>query len=371
MRTLHSRHPGRLLAAALALAVGAGPASLAMAQAVSQVRAPSAPLVLESRGSVMIGGDRVAQSSDQLGTPYPGTRFNGHITINQMYVEFMVPVRKAGLPVIMIHGGNLTGKTWDTTPDGRMGWYEYFVRHGRPTYVADQVGRGRSGFPLAAYNEVRAGLRPPSELPNAFRIPLETNWANFRMGPAYGEAFPGQQFPVEAIDEFAKQSVPDMIGSLASPDLTPKALASLARDLGGAVIVSHSQSGPWPLEAALLAPDRVRAAVLVEPGRCPPTFTDEQVSVFARRPILMLFGDHLDNRTGMPTSWRDRHTACQALVARINAVGGTARLVYLPELGIPGNTHMIMQDRNSHRIADMVLKWLDEVVDRPVRRSRR
>ena len=45
----------------------------------------------------------------------------------------------------MLHGATLTGKSWETTPDGRMGWDEYFVRKGHPVYVPDQVGRGRSG----------------------------------------------------------------------------------------------------------------------------------------------------------------------------------------------------------------------------------
>ncbi len=27
-----------------------------------------------------------------------------------------------GNPVVMLHGATLTGKSWETTPDGRMGW---------------------------------------------------------------------------------------------------------------------------------------------------------------------------------------------------------------------------------------------------------
>lgn len=331
----------------------------ASGQSLQHVQADEAPLVLKSRGSFMVGGERVEQSAEQLGSPYAAAQKPGHVTINQMFVEFMVPDRSVAQPVIMIHGGTLTGKTYDTTPDGRTGWYEYFVRRGRPTYVADQVGRGRSGFNLALYNEVRAGKRPASDLPNAFRLSDETDWTNFRIGPSVGAQFPGQQFPVEAMGELSKQSVPDMIGTLHSPDLTPKALASLAGDLGGAVIVSHSQSGPWPLEASLLAPSAVRAAVLVEPGRCPATYTDAQVQVFAGRPILMIFGDNLDANTGLPTTWRGRFDACQALIGRINAAGGKARMLYLPDAGMIGNTHMIMQDRNSHKVADKILQWLD------------
>ena len=78
-----------------------------------------------------------------------------------MYVRYMVPQGGDGNPpVVMVHGATLTGKSWETTPDGRMGWDEYFVRKGHPVYVPDQVGRGRSGFNQAVFNNVRAGSTP-------------------------------------------------------------------------------------------------------------------------------------------------------------------------------------------------------------------
>ena len=83
-----------------------------------------------------------------------------------MYVRYMVPQGGDGnVPVVMVHGATLTGKSWETTPDGRMGWDEYFVRKGHPVYVPDQVGRGRSGFNQAVFNDVRAGSTPPANLP--------------------------------------------------------------------------------------------------------------------------------------------------------------------------------------------------------------
>ena len=75
-----------------------------------------------------------------------------------MYVRYMVPQGADGNPpVVMVHGATLTGKSWETTPDGRMGWDEYFVRRGHPVYVPDQVGRGRSGFNQAVFNNVARG----------------------------------------------------------------------------------------------------------------------------------------------------------------------------------------------------------------------
>src|SRR6478672_251778 len=81
--------------------------------------------------------------------------------INQMYVQFMKPQAQNGkksVPIAIVHGCCLSTKSWQTTPDGRMGWDEFFVRQGRDTYMIDQVSRARSGFDAGAYNSVRYGL---------------------------------------------------------------------------------------------------------------------------------------------------------------------------------------------------------------------
>src|ERR1044072_6845551 len=83
------------------------------------------PLVLASQGSFFVGGE-----SKSAG--------NGEITVNQMYVQYQTPVNgDQHVPVVMVHGCCLSSKTWETTPDGRMGWNEYFVRKGRSVYLAD------------------------------------------------------------------------------------------------------------------------------------------------------------------------------------------------------------------------------------------
>ena len=133
------RQPWSLCGAALAAVLSTAPA--ASAQTLKDVPVPDAPLVLQSQGSFFIGGEKRESDEGQLGDLGPG----GHITINQMYVRFMIPQNSEGhVPVVMVHGATLTGKSWETTPDGRMGWDEYFVRKGHPVYVPDQVGRGRS-----------------------------------------------------------------------------------------------------------------------------------------------------------------------------------------------------------------------------------
>ena len=71
------------LTAACGLGVPAGP----LAQSLKDVQTPDTPLVLKAQGSFFVGGEKAEQTQVELGDLGPG----GHITVNQMYVRYMVP----------------------------------------------------------------------------------------------------------------------------------------------------------------------------------------------------------------------------------------------------------------------------------------
>lgn len=337
------------------------------AQGLRDLQTQRSPLVLKAQGSFFVGGDVVEQTQVELGSFGPA----GHITVNQMYVRYMIPQSDRNVPVVMLHGMTHTGKAWETTPDGRMGWDEYFVRKGHPVYVPDQVGRGRSGFNQSVFNNVRAGVAPPNSLPPIWRFGDEATWPNFRFGSRPGAPYPGLQFPVEALRELSKQSIPDLSLILPTPNPTYKALSDLAIQVKGAILISHSQSGAYPLEAALVNSTGIKGLVLVEPGVCPENYTDSQIATLATLSLLVVFGDNLDAPAVIPGfSWRTAFEGCNAFVSRVNAAGGNARMLRLPERGISGNSHMIMQDRNNLQIADLILKWIDESVGGKKARSK-
>lgn len=337
-----------------------GMSTAARAQRLKDVQTPKTPLVLKAQGSFFVGGETVEQTRDELGSFGPA----GRITVNQMYVRYMIPQGgERNAPVVFIHGMTHTGKAWETTPDGRMGWDEYFARRGHPVYLPDQVGRGRSGFNQAVFNNVRAGVASPSALPPIWRFSDEVSWPDFRFGMKPGAPFRDGQFPVAAVAELSKQSIPDLSMALPTPNPTYRALSDLAIQTKGAVLVSHSQSGAFPLEAALANAAGIKGMVLVEPGACPAAYTDTQIATLARLPIMVVYGDYLATPTGIPDfSWQAAYDGCRAFVARVNAAGGQARMLHLPEQGIRGNSHMIMQDRNNLQIADLILRWIDESV---------
>src|SRR5271168_2754078 len=154
----------------------------------------SKPLLLAEQGSFFVGVETKTLPAPPPTAPRPGgpPAFpGGDITINQMYVQYQIPVNGSRhVPVVMVHGCCLSSKTWETTPDGRLGWNEYFVRKDRPVYLADQVSRARSGFDASKIAAVKAGTAPPSELPNILNASHQVAWSVFRFGPTFGTAFP-------------------------------------------------------------------------------------------------------------------------------------------------------------------------------------
>lgn len=318
------------------------------------------PLTLASQGSFFIGGREV--KSETLST-LPAYASSGTVTVDQMYVRYQIPqapaqAGAASVPVTLVHGCCLTGKTWETTPDGRMGWDEYFVRRGHPTYVIDQVWRGRSAADISAINAVRAGKVAPDLLPTVFAAGHEGAWAIFRFGREYPQVHPGLRFPLAAQAEFWKQMVPDWPANLPTPNPTVPALSELAQKLGGTVLVSHSQLGIYPFQAAAISTKGVAGIVSIEPGACPEPTGD--LAPYRGLPILVLFGDYVK----LSPRWAPRLVNCRAFVAAANAAGGKAELLVLPEIGIKGNSHMLMQDDNSLDIADLLLDWISKHVAR-------
>src|SRR5579884_1061152 len=138
-------------------------ASLSAADIDRGRNAKTQPLSIEKQGSFFVGGHDI--HSDAL-LNLAGSTEAGTITVDQIYVHYQMPVAAKRHSVTLIHGCCLTGKTWETTPDGRMGWDEYFVRKGYSTYVIDQAARGRSAGDTTAIERVKLGKVPPDQLPS-------------------------------------------------------------------------------------------------------------------------------------------------------------------------------------------------------------
>src|SRR3989475_1456369 len=172
------------------------------------------PIVLRGMGSFHIGGRVVEITGKPVkeivftpgGVPAK-VDLNGAYQAEQMYVQYFLPKdRKGKVPLLMWHGGGLTGVTYETTPDGREGWLNMFVRKGFDVYVSDAVERGRSGF-------ASPDVWPGEPIFLTYADPFE----RFRIGagdgswnpdPTRQKLMPGVQFPVDAYANYMKQMVP-------------------------------------------------------------------------------------------------------------------------------------------------------------------
>ena len=73
-------------------------------------------------------------------------------------------------------------------------------------------------------------------------------------------------------------------------------------------------------------------------------------------PVLILFGDYVE----LSPRWAPRLKACREFVQKTNQAGGKAEMLVLPEIGITGNSHMLMQDSNNIQIADILGSWIEQ-----------
>ena len=121
-----------------------------------------------------------------------------------MYVQFQIPAKRSSQwPVIMVHGSSHTGACLESTPDGREGWYPYFVRNGVSSYVVDQAGRGRSGFDESVIHEGEARLASGDAaaaatlIPGFGRITDDGAWTNWfgHLVPANSTILTGRLVP--------------------------------------------------------------------------------------------------------------------------------------------------------------------------------
>src|SRR5258707_4481469 len=216
--------------------------SLAAASAFAQTKAS---ISLRDVGSFHVGGRVI----DITGQPIKEVVFtpggvpakvdpNGKYQVEQMYVQYFLPQNPRGrLPLLLWHGGGLTGVTYETKPDGGDGWLSYFIRRGWDTYISDAVERGRSGWTSTFQGEaVALAQGDPCE---RFRIGPAGSWNDDQSKRA---TYPGTQVPIQAYDQFMEQGVPRWLSTedqIVAPYIPPVDKVCPCVGMG------HSQSGSF------------------------------------------------------------------------------------------------------------------------------
>jgi pimeloyl-ACP methyl ester carboxylesterase len=332
--------------------------SLAMLSAVASPAGND--LVVREIGSFYVGGQSVSLRSSpersriqRTDVPPEKVDPNGDFEVGQIYVQYVRLARPRNpLPLILLPGGSVTGVTYETTPDGRPGWQLIFLHHGYSIYVADTSQAGRA--PWARFPE----LNPAEPL---FRT-KQFLWQVFRLGPegSYAEAggprsYEDTRFPVRAFAEFAKQVMPRF---RIARDLERSAYDALIGRVCPCLLLAHSAAGPFALEAAQRHAALIAGVIVVEPSAAA-SLAPEDLVLAKSVPHLFLWGDHLE-LSQSDSSWAQQYFEAKRYHEALVANRGSSTWIYLPDLGIRGNSHMLMMDDNSEDIAARIHAWIQE-----------
>lgn len=363
------KHPTLLRALTLLAATTAG---LEFSFAAAGI-APE-PLVIEKQGSFAVGGTTVTAPGTfdpiKHGAFNPSAQESAGQTLrgDHAYVFYQVPVGARPLPLVMWHGFGQSAKTWETTPDGREGFQNIFLRRNFSVYLVDQPRRGRA-----------SRSTKPASLAAA---PDEQLWFGiFRMG-AWPDFYPGVQFPRDeaSLDQFFRHMVPN-VGPI-DLEVNASAVSALVDRIGPAILVTHSHSGGMGWRTAMKNRN-IRAIISFEPGSNFPFpagelpepvkhvgglaagvgVSLEEFMALTRVPILIYYGDNIPDKPSTnpgQDQWRAMLTVARHWRDAINRRGGDVTVVHLPEIGLHGNTHFPMSDLNNIQVADHMTAFLEK-----------
>lgn len=349
------------------------------------------PISISKQGAFFVGGDYIDKEKG--------------VMAGQMYVQYQIPAEiKHPYPVIMIHGGNQTGINYIETPDGREGWGTYFLRQGRPVYIVDQIGRGRSNYIEEAYGK---SLLKPTAKRQSERFTAPESVKEFPQASKHTQ-WPGStgQMGDPVFDQFYATQV-QMIADLEVVErVNRKALSALLDKIGPSILLTHSQSGPIGWGVADDRSELVKGILSLEPSG-PPLLDVNPVGEpnnFKELPPSRPYGLTKTPLTYDPpvasadelTIARDAGPADETVVTCYNQAGTPRKLAHLAnipilvvaaeasyhstydhctvnylktagvsvdyvplaEAGIRGNGHMVMIEKNSADIAALLNEWL-------------
>ena len=324
----------------------------------------------------------------------------------QMYVQQFSPAKVTHRwPVVMIHGTAQTGNNFLGTPDGRQGWTNDFLAKGFNVYIVDQVGRARSGAAPESYGPyMRFSVRDLEE--------IFTGQENFKLFPqaSLHTQWPGGPGVAgnPSFDQFYALQVESIANGVKTEELNDPAIVALLEKIGPAILLTHSQSGVFGWKVADMRPDLVKGIVAVEPNgppfydltfrggadwykdsekparawgitRIPLSFdppASEPSQLGMVREAVPDIPNHvrcwlqgsparqLPRLKGIPiaivtgeASFRATLDHCTSKFLTQAGVKNTH--IRLENENVHGNGHMMMLEKNSSQVAQVLIRWID------------
>jgi hypothetical protein len=324
-------------------------------------------LLIKEQGSFAVGGTVIKNEGtfDPVKRTPEGQTFHG----DHAYITYQIPAKARKLPLVFWHGIGQFSKTWETTPDGREGFNNIFLKRNFSVYLIDQPRRGN-----ASRSTVKATIEP---------TPDEQMWfGTFRVGIGY-DYFPNVQFAKdeETLNQYFRQMVPNIGGF--DTEVITSAIDKLFDKIGTGVLVTHSHSGGFGWATAIKN-EKIKAIASYEPGsgfpfpegEVPTPIESSSGAVAAvsvsradflkltKIPIIIYYGDFIPEKYDASNpgadGWRARLEMARKWRDVVNKNGGDVQVIHLPEIGIKGNTHFPFSDLNNIEIANLLSKWLKD-----------
>ena len=350
----------------------------------------------------------------RMGNFYVGGNWEGkpeqEVMVGAMYVEVLVPKKiQHPYPIILVQGGG--GQTVVAslqTPDGRPGWAWNFLNAGYTVYMMDPPGSGRSAYfpdlypPLASprtakvMEQVWTGGRPPTpQMQKAW-----PQWNKYAEWPS--EAHNKGQIGDPVFDYYAKTELQHILGY--QEKLFSDALIRLLDLIGKPVIMLvNSGYAPSGWVAADARPKLIKGIIAVEPWE-PPIENAELGVTGPARPwglsnLPLHYSPPLKDPTelrpvrqakaagpGLIPCWLQQEPAHKLINMEVfpvlevsgqasyhrpfagctaewlNQAGVKTTYVRLEDIGLRGNGHQMMSEKNSAAIAGFFMQWLDDNV---------
>ena len=280
------------------------------------------------------------------------------------YVFYQKPANAKNYPLVFIHWGWQSGKTWESTPDWREWFQNIFLRKWYPVYVLDLAWTARA---WKVSQDVTVSASPQEQYMFNF----------FRLGE-YPNYFENVSFPKDenSLDQYFRQSVPmNWFNMSAISD----SISALVDKIWDSVLVWHSL-WVWPTLESALKNSKVKWVAIYEPGASPvflPKWekidlpkedlpdslpvvevTEEQFKNLTKIPIVIYFWDNIPKeKSDKPILEEWRRRVGKEIV---NKHWWNAQVILLPEVWLYWNTHFPFSDTNNLEVAEVLSKWLGQ-----------
>ena len=365
-----------ILAAALAASSLAGCSSTgdpdgsqSSSAAGQQTQQEDSVLRIADQGIFSAGGTVLTSDGTFDVSNYYTSREGSTAHVDHANVLYQIPEEATGLPMVFLHGYGQSRMGWMTTPDGREGWSDMFLRMGHSVWLVDQPRRGEAGQTSVAGTI----STEPSD---------QTWYTQFRIGTYLDGAFTyneGSQFPQgeEVLNQFFRQMTPDTGMDSANGDqnidneVVAQAVAAAIDEIyertgQESILVTHSQGGLPGWEVPRYT-EHVAAIVAIEPGAAPTVDSEAYTALLEQQiPVTFCYGDYIGEEfTDVPAAsmWAMMAASADTFTEAYTAAGGNSTVVHLPDEGITGNDHFMFQDLNNDVIADHIESWIQENVN--------